>query len=199
MKLIILSYPDFFDNEIDILISLMQSYDFLFHLRKPCASEEQYNSYLQAIPNEFHHRIVLHDAFNLCNIYNLHGIHFSTKNRHLANQISYSGTKSTSCHSLAEITKLDRAFTYAFLSPIFPSISKQGYSGTLNMTDIQTYLHTERIVEIIALGGVDGSKIDELRNMGFDGVAVLGSVWTSNPANISEISNNITQICRCLQ
>ena len=34
-----------------------------------------------------------------------------------------------------------------------------------------------RVAEAIALGGIDAARVAECRELGFDGVAVLGAVW----------------------
>ncbi len=201
MELRILSYPEHFHNECKIITSLMKRYDFIFHLRKPGASVDMYNTYLKSIPADLHHRIVLHDAHELINIYTLKGLHFPAKKRSGAYHIKFKGRKSTSCHSIEEARKQDGVFEDMFLSPVFPSISKQGYRGSLNMEDVKHFLKQARQSKIIALGGIDQHKIKQLYDYVFDGIAVLGAVWTPNPGNAETIEENIDQIvynvCEC--
>jgi thiamine-phosphate pyrophosphorylase len=132
---------------------------------------------LKQIPTKFYPRIILHDAYDLRYKYAVGGLHFSTKKRALATEISIQGTKSTSCHSIAELQNIDGQFDYAFLSPIFPSISKQGYEGNLDMQAVQLYLQEQRTTKAIALGGIDNGKIAQIKEWGFDGYAKLGDVW----------------------
>ena len=199
MKLMLLSYPEFFAGESDILCSLMDKYEFTFHLRKPNASNRDYDIFMQSVPKEFHNRIVLHDAYNLQQKYQVKGLHFSTMNRSVAENIITHGTKSTSCHSVAEARTQDGIFDYLFLSPVFKSISKPGYTGNLDMPEVKAYLSEQRKTQIIALGGIDETKIQGLKNYMFDGVAVLGAVWTNNPeVNNVVIENNLNKIYECM-
>lgn len=199
MKLMLLSYPEFFAGESDILCSLMDKYEFTFHLRKPNASNQDYDIFMQSISKEFHNRIVLHDAYNLQQKYQVKGLHFSTINRSVAENIITHGTKSTSCHSVAEARTQDGIFDYLFLSPVFKSISKPGYTGNLDMPEVKAYLSEQRKTQIIALGGIDETKIQGLKNYMFDGVAVLGAVWTNNPeVNNVTIENNLNKIYKCM-
>ncbi|MFW6223213.1 MAG: thiamine phosphate synthase [Bacteroidota bacterium] len=202
MELRILSYPKHFNDECKIITSLMERYDFIFHLRKPGASVEVYNQYLKCIPSYLHRRIVLHDAYELKDLYALKGLHFSVKNRSQASDIICKGKKSTSCHSIEEVRQLDGVFEDIFLSPVFPGISKQGYKGDLNMEEVKQFLKQGRQSNIIALGGIDQHKIKQLNDCFFDGIAVLGAVWTLNPGNAETIQENIDQIvhnvCACM-
>ncbi len=202
VELRILSYPNYFNNECKIITSLMKRYDFIFHLRKPGASVDMYNTYLKKIPADLHHRIVLHDAYELKDLYALKGLHFSVKNRSQDTDIRFHGRKSTSCHSIEEARHLDGVFEDILLSPVFPSISKQGYKGKLNLEEVKQFLKQGRQSNIIALGGIDQHIINQLNDYLFDGIAVLGAVWTSNPENAEAIQENIDQIvheiCACM-
>jgi len=67
--------------------------------------------------------------------------------------------------------------TYGFLSPIFDSISKQGYAAAKFDPDhLRAALHRCQL-PIIALGGISPSNVGRAAELGFSGVAVLGSVW----------------------
>jgi len=79
-------------------------------------------------------------------------------------------------HSLDELKRYDGKYEYAFLSPVFDSISKKGYKSGFDLSE--TGLHV-RGKKIVALGGVDESKIETCRGLGFCGIAVLGAVWQS--------------------
>ncbi len=95
-------------------------------------------------------------------------------------------------HSLQELAEHKEKYDYAFLSPIFDSISKPGYkskfsnrSGTslpVNQGFSQTKPELIAAIKgrnIIALGGVDENKIELTKKIGFIGVAVLGAIWNS--------------------
>jgi thiamine-phosphate pyrophosphorylase len=177
----ILTYPTSFPNEQEQIKQVLQDENMILHLRKPEASEAEYEALLQAIPATFHKRVVLHDYYHLQEKYNVGGLHFSTKNRTEISQLADwqigKLSLSTSTHSLEELEKIDGRFDYAFLSPVYPSISKQGYAGNLDMQAVQRYLQKPHHTKVIALGGIDESKIPQLKKWGFDGVAMLGSIW----------------------
>ena len=84
---------------------------------------------------------------------------------------------SCSCHSVDEISEASGA-DYLFLSPIFDSISKQGYSSNFDLEQLSDQLKcVESHSKIIALGGVSAENIHKIEELGFDGWAALGSAW----------------------
>jgi len=194
MELILISYPEFFKGETTIVSSLLEQFEFTFHLRKPNATTDGYRQFLEEIPSHFYHRIVIHNQVEIYKKFDLKGIHFSTKNRANASEMSSTISKGTSCHSLQEIKDFDGKFDYAYLSPIFPSISKKGYKGTLNLTELKEYLRKDRKTKVYALGGIQTNKLEELKPIGFDGIAILGTIWTDAPENNQEIEKSFNYI-----
>ncbi|MCB0410386.1 MAG: thiamine phosphate synthase, partial [Flavobacteriales bacterium] len=81
------------------------------------------------------------------------------------------------CHSFEEVEKLDGEKEYCFLSPVFDSISKQGYKAKFDKEELRQFLKKDRKIKVIGLGGVNEENYSELIEMGFDGGAFLGSVW----------------------
>jgi thiamine-phosphate pyrophosphorylase len=64
------------------------------------------------------------------------------------------------------------------LSPIFDSISKQGYHAAFTCKQIEEARLQGLIDErVMALGGVTFSKIEEVKQMGFGGAMILGDAW----------------------
>ena len=84
-------------------------------------------------------------------------------------------------HSLKEVEDCKEKYDYAFLSPIFDSISKAGYKSKFDLQELKNYLLLQRKKrgKVIALGGIDEHTITETFDLGFDGVAVLGAIWMS--------------------
>ena len=89
-------------------------------------------------------------------------------------------------HSLEELTAHKGKYEYAFLSPVFDSISKEGYKSKFrHRLHRFSQIKSELIRAIsgkavIALGGIDEDKIETCRELGFAGVAVLGAIWNSS-------------------
>jgi len=80
-------------------------------------------------------------------------------------------------HSLKELEEHKEKYEYAFLSPIFDSISKIGYKSKFDLKELKEKIANKNI---IALGGIDEDKIETCRTIGFAGVAVLGAIWNDN-------------------
>lgn len=197
MQLYLISYEHFFEGEAKLVSDLFQSNEFTFHLRKPGAALDEYKAFLNKTPEKLHHKIMLHDAFDLIQKFKVKGLHFSTKNRHLKS--NYEGCYcSTSSHSLQEVVELEQQFDYQFLSPVFTSISKPRYKGNLNLTEIKNYLKGQRSGKVVALGGITENNIEKLHQIGFDGVAVLGRVWGNNPQTDINISKRFNDIYTCI-
>jgi len=195
MKLILISNPFNLNNEHLLLSSLFENGLEYFHLRKPDHSYEELKGYLERIPQQYHNKIVLHSHHQLANEYNVKGIHFTqkipyTKNEELNNRSGLQ--KSISCHTIDELKNLDQVFDYAFISPVFESISKPGYTASFQLSELKEYLiNKTKKVELIALGGVKEETIPKAVDMGFDGVAVLGAMWESiNPIEVFKKLNN---------
>jgi len=88
-----------------------------------------------------------------------------------------------SAHSFEELKKIN--IDICFLSPIFDSISKFGYKAKYNNQELKEGIAAwrdfqkkeNRSQKLFALGGVDSENIATLVELGFDGAAVLGTVW----------------------
>ncbi|KAF5841151.1 thiamine phosphate synthase superfamily [Dunaliella salina] len=90
--------------------------------------------------------------------------------------------QSTSLHSLEDLQGGKArygALDYAFLSPIFDSISKKGYAAAkFDPVQLRTLLQEHgKQLPVIALGGISAENCLQALDMGFQGVAVLGSIW----------------------
>lgn len=83
-----------------------------------------------------------------------------------------------SAHSTAEIID-NPGYDYYFLSPIYDSISKEGYKSAFSKAKLTEFLHAHPDIKVMALGGMTADKIDECREMGFAGVAFLGELWNA--------------------
>ncbi|MDE6653886.1 MAG: thiamine phosphate synthase, partial [Muribaculaceae bacterium] len=174
MKKIVISYPDFFTGEADELISLLRRGDvWRVHIRKPGHSADDVRRLIEALPKAWRYKISIHDHPELAKDYELGGVHLNSRNSTIPH--GWRGMISRSFHTLDEIGKTN--YDYAFLSPIFPSISKPGYSSTLSPDEIKAAVNDK----IFALGGVTENRLDEVERMGFGGAAFLGSVWLRHP------------------
>lgn len=197
MQLFVITHPKFLEDEGRKIASLMEDSDCIIHLRKPNGDIWNYEAILKDIPVGFHARIMIHGGYELIQDYKLKGLHFSTHNRSLRNTI-YCEYASTSCHSIAESENIGNEYNHHFLSPLFPSISKQGYDSTLNHSEIAGYIQKVASGNIVALGGIDSSNLGAVARLGFKASAVLGAVWGDGKINIHEIRKNLKNLYSCL-
>jgi thiamine-phosphate pyrophosphorylase len=154
------------------------------HLRKPDATVHELRKMLEQIDCDFHERIVLHDHFALAGLYRLKGVHLNRRNPHPPADQRLSVSKS--CHSLNELRELGRC-SYAFLSPVFDSISKSGYNKAFTDEELIA-ARDEQLIgrNVYALGGVSLKEIPPAARYGFGGVAVLGALWEGFEENRNE-------------
>lgn len=177
MKLIVITSPHFLEGEASLITSILNKGIDTVHLRKPDSTIQECAQLLDNIPHYLHKHIVIHYHHCLCADYNLGGIHISPYHMNQALP-RYGGTISRSCHSLDEIARFKHDYDYLFLSPIFNSISKQGYRSAFSTAQLQEATHNGIIDnKVIALGGVTAERIPLLKSIGFGGVALLGDVW----------------------
>ena len=185
--LILLSAEQDTPGELENLTQLFQSGLTTFHLRKPDWKIEQTEDFLAAIPKEFLSKIVLHSHFELANKFAIKGIHLNEANKKLAPQLNAETIISASFHSIGHIKENTFPYRYIFLSPIFESISKPGYHSKFDLKTLveelkQLRLEKTNLPGIIALGGITSGNIGSVKETGFDGAALLGSIWQSaNP------------------
>lgn len=176
MKLITITQPAFFEGEADAITSLFDARLEILHLRKPGASYEDTDNLLRHLPPEYMERIVIHDHFGLASERNLKGIHLNGRNP--TAPAGFIGHISRSCHSLEEVVEYKATCNYVFLSPIYDSISKEGYAAAYAFDDLQK-AHQAGIIDakVMALGGVTAVHLSEISSLGFGGAVLLGDIW----------------------
>ena len=192
MKLIVITTPTYFVEEDQIITALFEEGLDILHLRKPTLPAVYAERLLTLIPDKFHKRIVIHDHFYLKEEYKLKGIHLSNRNPIVPD--NYTGHVSASCHTFDEVNADKKNCDYVFLSPIFDSISKEGYHSHFSDEDIREAVR-QGIIDrkVIALGGVSDENIVCIKDFGFGGAAVLGSLWNKfDPASDYNYQNLIT-------
>lgn len=182
MKLIVISSPINIESESETILLLFQAGLKYFHLRKPNLSIQEFEYFLDRIPKQYLNRVIIHQHHELIEQYPLKGVHYTkyTSNfKYL--DLKYKIHRSKSYHSLPEIQENSFDYNYVFLSPIYPSISKSGYQNNFDFDRLKAFLKNRiKIPESIALGGINADRIPEVKQIGFDGVAILGTIWQEN-------------------
>lgn len=183
MKLILITTPTYFVEEDKIITSLFEEGLDILHLRKPDTAPVYAERLLTLIPEKYRKRIVVHGHFYLKDEYGLKGIHLNHRNP--THPLNYTGHISTSCHSIQEVEERKKDFNYVFLSPIFDSISKEGYQSNYTPEEIRKAVKADIIDQrVIALGGINEDNILQIKDFGFGGVAVLGDIWNKFNPNV---------------
>ena len=192
MQLIVISNPEAIANEAGIINRLFEAGLTRLHLRKPGYSEQKMAALLKQIDEQFYHHIALHQYHETAQDFGIERLHYTEQQRmnisagKLAAQNKQGYILSTSIHNVAVLPSL-KWFDYAFLSPVFNSISKPGY-----MTNFAESLYLNKqcnYLNIIALGGINMSNINKIKAMNFDGAAVLGTIWNEPEIAVSNFKN----------
>lgn len=171
-QIVIITSPRFFPGEAEMLSLLLGGLDCRVHLRKPGCTERQMRGLIEALPEEFRPELTLQDHLSLALEYGVGGVHPTS--RFPVAPEGWTGLVSRSSHSLGEVA-MCRDADYVFLSPVFDSISKSGYSSAF--TDAQLRSAPEIDGHVYALGGVRPEHFPLLAEYGFGGAALLGHVW----------------------
>lgn len=170
MHVIAITPPYFYPGEADAIAQALCERGFWrVHIRKPGASPERMRQLLEAVPAGLRPRLSVHDCFGLARELGIGGVHLNSRNPVAPD--GWNGITSRSLHSVDEIAGMSD--DYAFLSPVFPSISKPGYHSGIDIESLQPYLNDR----IFALGGVTAEKLPLIEACGFGGAAMLGAAW----------------------
>lgn len=176
---IVISSPTPVANEAAIVNCLLSEGVEIYHIRKKDFTENEMREYMKNIDEKYFSKLVLHSHYHLAKEYNLKGIHIS-KTPIPSEQYKHI---SISCHSLTEINNCNKNIEYRFLSPIFNSISKEGYNSSFNLAELKDALKNRKD-KIIALGGINENNIASIKEINFAGIALLGAIWgNKNPVN----------------
>lgn len=179
--IIVVSYPKAVEHEASQINELFREGLQVLHLRKPEYSEDELKLLISAISPEFYDRIALHHHHSLHKLFNIKRLHYTEHIRKATSLTDLEAIKNdgivltTSLHHIDDYYTLPAAFNYAFLGPVFGSISKTNYQA---MDENKRLMTQEKIsTKLIALGGIDYMNSSLPFEWGFDGIALLGSVW----------------------
>jgi|LauGreDrversion4_2_1035121.scaffolds.fasta_scaffold23561_4 thiamine-phosphate pyrophosphorylase len=188
MKVILLSKPRYDEEEIDLVKIMFESGLENFHLRKPRVTTNQMKKILDKIPSQFHDRIVIHSHHHLARVYNLKGVHYtrshfknSIKNWWRKWMLSYFKPSILKTRSFTNLTSLyekdEQVYEYVMLYPIFDSLTGNFQSG-YHEQGIKNAIQKSN-KKIVARGGVDSKKIEQIRELGFYGMVLNSNIWKS--------------------
>ncbi|MCZ4243958.1 thiamine phosphate synthase [Pedobacter punctiformis] len=185
--LIVISSPVQIEEEAQYINGLFDAGLPLFHLRKPDYDEAGVEALLKKINQEHYPKIALHQQHQLANEFGIKRLHFTERLRKetdvalLDQYVNEGFILSTSIHEPEAYCSLGNPFSYCFIGPVFNSISKKNYPAKSELRlPRKSNTHLNLQTDLIALGGIDKHKVLEIKKLDFDGLAVLGAIW-SNP------------------
>ena len=209
-ELVVITAPDFFPGETACLEGLLEAGLKKLHIRKPVAREEEIEELLRPLSPRWSSRLVLHGHRELAGRYGIPQLHVPMK-QYLEQQCGKGRQSpvggvpaaeyfSTSLHGWKELEEIggdavqagldspdpggrgQARLEYAFMSPLFDSISKPGYLANPLLMRRPAGKYPCRL---IGLGGIQRNNIRLLMEQGWDGAAVIGWIW-SEPSRAVE-------------
>lgn len=177
MDVVLITQPKLKHNEAIFISKLFDAGLEKLHLRKPIHSALEISCLLDAIPEHCLPNIVMHRHPKLVADYGLAGYHFADGEKIK----SLSGTSSQSFHRLEDLLSINSELDYVFYGPVYRSISKKGYEPKVPLPVVRKTLsqlsEIKKRPKVYALGGIRRKKIIPIAEVGFDGIALLGSIW----------------------
>jgi|SRR5690606_3030212 len=178
--IILLSPEQLVAHESVVVNGLFEKGLSLFHIRKLQFTDMEMVAYVGSIDSGYRKQLVLHSHFHLANELGIERLHVREEDRKQNRQHAFMDgfTLSTSVHTITTFNNLDAVWKYAFLSPVFPSISKKGY-GIADTVLEDLRRRSNPHVRLVGLGGVNEQNCRQVFDAGADDIAVLGAVWNS--------------------
>ena len=172
--LAVITSPGDIPGELEYLEGLLEAGVEKLHLRKPGGSVE---GLLERLAPRWASSLVVHGRVELAVRYGVPQVHGS------AGMLSASAERggdvgsvavSTSVHSWGELKQLPAGLAYAFISPVFDSISKPGYMAA---ADLLTMPPRPLPCRPMGMGGVSADTIGLMITRGWTGATLLGWIW----------------------
>ncbi len=154
--LAVITSPGEIPREAEYMEGLLEAGLERLHLRKPGWAVEEL---LERLAPRWKSRLVVHGSVELAARHGVERVH---------------RVNSKSVHSWEELRTLPPGLDYAFISPVFDSISKPGYRAAADLLEIPPGPLPCRPV---GLGGVSADTIGLMLARGWTGAAVLGWIW----------------------
>lgn len=188
--LIVISNPSQVADEDAIFNALFDEGLEVLHMRKPEYSVDELSTLIEKIHSKYHHQISLHQHHEIANGYGIKRLHFTEVNRKAMREEVLIQLKtsnhilSTSIHLAEHYKSLPASFEFTFFGPVFNSISKVGYASALPIDFI--FPVEANHSKVVAIGGIEATNIQQVKQMQFNGAAVLGAIWQKPGESIQQ-------------
>ncbi|HEY1793462.1 MAG TPA: thiamine phosphate synthase [Opitutaceae bacterium] len=146
-----------------------------YHVRKPSWNRDRLEAWLRALPAAWRGSLVLHGEPGLARGLGLAGCHQRDDG-------GFPGGFSRACHDMDGLARALPAYSQVIFGPVSSSISKPGYGPAQSAPWAQlTGLLARRApgdARVLAVGGVTPDLLPRCLELGFDGAALLGYIWS---------------------
>lgn len=177
MQIVVISPASADPREVPAMRGLFEAGLERYHVRKPSWSLAELQAWITGLPAAWRPRLVLHQHHGLVDTLGLGGRHERDQGP------AEAGSLSRSCHTASALARLMARYAQILFGPVFPSISKAGYGPGADMpwAGLSALLHARKpagSARVLAVGGITPERLGRCRDLGFDGVALLGAVWS---------------------
>ncbi len=182
IEIIVISRPDYFEGEAVAINRLFADGMGILHLRKPANDPARFRELLSGINPLFYSRIAIHQHHDLAGEFSIRRLHYPEKFRQstalavLEGQSQNGFVLSSSIHQLSQLPDLP-FLDYVFYGPVFNSISKPGYKSVVD-PGFRLPIRSSG-PKVVAIGGITNASLETVKQMNFDGAALLGAIWAS--------------------
>jgi thiamine-phosphate pyrophosphorylase len=183
MQLIVVTSSDEQAGEAELLGELFRSGMRRLLVSKPSWSHDRVRVLLQSLPAGLLPHVTLDGHFGLAEELGVGGMALSDRasdeQRREFERVCRLRPTVQPCgrfHTLDGLARKADAFSEAWLSPVFESISKTGHRPPFRIEKIREAVKSLPI-PAVALGGVRADRIGELARSGFSSAAVSGAIW----------------------
>ncbi|MDC1107184.1 thiamine phosphate synthase [Prolixibacteraceae bacterium] len=172
MKITVITPPYWIKDELLLYgILLDRGIDFI-RIRKPTHTASEMNSFLKSIPQSWYPKVIVHQPKLDISSYPSIGVHRTDTHPEIKESC---GIRSTTMHHLEELPHTSE-YDQVLVSPIFDSISKEGYKSKWKR-DMLSFTNEKKETDWIALGGISPTRLDQVSGMGFNHAAIMGYLW----------------------
>jgi thiamine-phosphate pyrophosphorylase len=191
MIVTVVSPPGEVDGEAEVVQALCTAGLERYHLRKPGWEQARVADWLGRLPPSCCSRVVLHAHHALAERFRVGGVHFGDGDEPGDDRLGLpgGGLTSRSCHDPETLAARLSRYDSLFFGPVFASLSKPGYgpAPAHALDQVRALLserdQSQRRARVLAIGGITPERLPTCSAMGFDGVAIVGAVWsTADPA-----------------
>ena len=205
MKIALFTSPENLKGEIELLDEMAALPIEYIILRKPLMDSQMLLSFTEQLSNRTLNKLIVSDI-TIYSQFKVKGFHFNRdflqqKNTLLFQEIENSvktnqQIASISCHKEDDLFEMGKQYDLVFVSSIFGSISKPSMIPKWDLASINDLINNKsKKGNYFALGGVINQNVNQLKKIGFDGLGILGYIWTNQLNPLMQL-NKIISACQ---